>query len=241
MFEFTLTGLIQNMAIQALVMKIGLPLIDYAFGGAVRRIIPEWVWEVIETARPDAMSFSIGAQAGYSFFDVTGAWTLLVSTHNLEHAWYGSLGATIGAGTGWQGSLSGSVGLVFDCSNSTQYTGSSVVVTVPMKILPEKWRRMLLEQFIAATPLAQELRTSLGKGPHAWSPSKIEHFGIQSAIDKFNNIFDTFMSISWSGGWGVEVSAGASLSVGNTGKWSIGYTYAWQQSPDEPVDFKLSY
>jgi RHS repeat-associated protein len=70
--QFSLSEVTTVTSTTSLLMKIGFPIVDYVTGGGVHRFIPQWVWDIIDTASPDAFSFGAGANVGWSGFNVTG-------------------------------------------------------------------------------------------------------------------------------------------------------------------------
>ena len=180
---FTIPTVLVRMAIGSILTKIMLPVVDNVLGNALSKHVPDWVWDVVETANPSAFVLGLSASVGYSAVDFGGGYEILGSTQTGKFAVYSYIGGSVGiGGSKWHGSFGAKFGMVFNCPDSSSYEGHFFSVTIPMKVLPKKVREAIYNKLFFTLGLSKQQAKLLQVGPYGYS------------IEKLNKLHDYLLS-----------------------------------------------
>ncbi len=150
-FEFSLTGLVQSMAINSLIMNIGMPIIQPA-GRFIAKGFLGKSWANFfnsDSWQHGASIFGFsGAKPVHSALSITGAFEALIGWNTGDFAIY----AAAGISTPRSYTLNAYIGCVFNVKNSSNYNWHFFSMTFSLKMLPTKWQEKVMNLIaIAAT------------------------------------------------------------------------------------------
>jgi len=153
-FEFTLVGLMQNMAIGALVEQFVMPKVAPYAEKAATLFVPAWLRQAISGDTPSAYliggSGSVSAGWGLGVGLLGGA-ELLWALESKKYAAYSYTGVTGGimSGRGGAATVGGYLGAVWGAKSSLDYTGRSQGVSFPFGHLATGLRRNVASKISA--------------------------------------------------------------------------------------------
>jgi RHS repeat-associated protein len=239
--EETLTSFSINLALNALATLV----FPQGASSILWKLVPSRVRENLETARLDAFEFGVGGSGNIPIpktADILGltygvGFELLTSSRISQWALYvyAGGGLSVGAGNSAGKGISATVGLVFQCTNSSKYTGHFLTLGLAYGALSANVRNRVE----AALPGVASAALALTSRLPPWAQDVIlPALGLStfvlSALSKstVNLFFDPTP-----GSFGLSFGRGLWSSAGSSTTSSFTYSYYEQLWPSKTVNF----
>ncbi len=245
--EFSLTEITVSMAINSLMMDIGMPVIAPIANKAAGRLLPVGLTNTImNKVTPSAIVGGISGQARFVGYGVLGGgyvgnaevlWS--PRTHNTAfytaQGWTGGLG-----GYGVSGSVYG--GLVYGASRSSMYEGPFTTFTIPLRAVPTRLYGKIQTDIASMMTRHLIIRTPTGLDTEMWmranraihdSARRMSRVLKNSSQAEINLFIDNARQV---GGFSLGVSGGIATRPCNS--FSISHTWYTQAWPSYPVPFE---